>query len=102
MAIAQESITTEHVARILKFWKNDLFVLKGTESVDALKSVIPDLTLVEQDQDLYTMRVDAWPHIKNMCMMFAPKNPCRWIYVTQDDDEILFRYDLDSYKLVLP
>lgn len=103
LAIANESITTEHVARILKFWKNDVFILKGKDSLDALKSVIPNLTHVDRDseQDLYYVQVTSWPHIKTMCLKFARKNPCRWIYVTQDDDKVLFRYDLDSYNLEL-
>lgn len=103
LAIAKESITTEHVARILNFYKNDVFVLKGLSSVQSLRSVIPDVTQIDyhQEQDLYYVKVQSWPHIKTMCLKFARKNPCQWIYVTQDDDQLLFRYNLDTFTLEL-
>lgn len=103
-AIANESITTEHVSRILKFYKNDVFVLKGLHSVKTLQSVIPDITEIDhnEEENLYYMQVRSWPHIKTMCLKFAKKNPCQWIYVTQDDDQVLFRYNLDTYLIELP
>lgn len=104
LAIANESITTEHVARILNFYKKDIFVLKGSQSVEIIKSIIPDVTQIDYqaEEDLYYLQVNSWPHIKPMCLKFARQNPCRWIYVTQDDDKILFQYDLDTYVVELP
>lgn len=101
LAIANESITIEHVARILKFYNNDIFIVKGLASVQLLQSVIPDVFQIEHqvEEDLYHMHVETWPHIKPMCLKFARKNPCQWIYVTQDDDRVLFRYDLDTFLL---
>ena len=101
MAIANESITTEHVARILKFYHENTFVLKDLETIQKLQTIIPDITPIDQDiyENLYFYQVHSWPHIKPMCLKFSKQNPCLWIYVTQDEDQLLFTYDLDSYNI---
>jgi hypothetical protein len=105
VAIAKETVTTEQVARILNFYERDLFILRGQENVNRLTSIIPDLTQIAYNaiENLYSIKVNSWPQLKSMCLKFAPKKPCEWIYITETDDLcILFHYSVDTYTIYFP
>lgn len=103
-AIAKEVITNEHIALILNFYEKNVFALQGILNVEKLLSVIPETTQIDYDAnlDLYLMQVREWPYLKPMCLKFAPQKPYRWIYITEDDNRILFHYHLDTYSIHLP
>lgn len=103
IAVANEIITPEERVQIETFYNSDTFILKGKDAVDNLKTVIPDIVQVEYDseQDLYFMRVEKWPHIKEMCLRNAKMKPLNWRYVTQDDQRTLFEYYLDTHSIQL-
>lgn len=101
MAIAKETVTMEQIAHIIRFYEKDEFILHGIENVNKLKSVIPNVEEInyEPDKDLYFIKINEWPHLKEMCLKFAIRNPCKWIYVTETDDTILFHYHIDLYTI---
>lgn len=106
-ALALESITHEQYNQILDFYDLDKIIIKGREGVEVLRSVIPDIseeeTPYDSIRDLYRVRVLKWPHLKIMCLKFAPKNPCLWKYVEETDDErVLFDYHLDTFSILRP
>lgn len=90
--------------RILKFQEDNIFIIKGIEGVKILQSIIPDSSQVDfnADKDLYYIQVHSWPHIKLMCLQARYNNPCKYRYVTQDEEEPLFTYDIDTFSLQLP
>lgn len=101
IAMANESITVENMRSILQFYHSNIFILKGMSSVQTLQSVLPDSSVINyiEEDDLYHVRINSWPHIKPMCLKFARKNPCKWIYVTQDENQLLFKYDLSDHLI---
>lgn len=104
-ALALETITHEQYQRILDLYEHDSIVIKGIEGVEFLQSVVPDVTVTQHkpEQDLYFVHIDRWPHLKYMCLKFASKNPCRFIYVEEMDDErVLFEYHLDTCSIFGP
>lgn len=103
IAIAKELITTQQQAFIIKFYEEDTFILRATEEVTKLQSVIPDVDIVEYNtaQNLCFVRVNAWPHLKIMCLKFAPSKPYKWKYVAEEDEVLLFKYDLNTFSIKL-
>lgn len=101
IAVANEIITPEERVQIENFYESNTFILKGKDAVDSLKTVLPDIVQVKYDseQDLYFMRVEKWPHIKQMCLRNARIKPLNWRYVTQNDQRTLFEYYLDTYSI---
>lgn len=102
-AYALENITTEQYALILKFHDEDMFIIQGQESVDTLRSVIPniDQTNYDADRDLYFLHVNEWPYLKIMCLKCAHSNPCLWKYFDEEDNE-LFEYRMDTFSIFRP
>ena len=103
-AVANEVITPEERVQIENFYESNTFILKGKPAVDTLRLAIPDIVQVNYDseQDLYFMRVEKWPHIKEMCLRNARTKPCNWRYVNQDDQQTIFEYHLDKYSILCP
>jgi hypothetical protein len=104
VAIANEVISMEQVGIISYFYEKDIFILRGRDNVDKLKTVIPNVIQEKSDveQNLFFMQVVTWPYLKLMCLKFAPRKPCRWIYVAENPDTLLFEYRIDDYSIVLP
>lgn len=96
-------VTTEHFALITNFYKTDVFILRGQEMVERLKTIIPNVTEQSYDpeQDLYFIHVDEWPHFKPICLLFAFSKPCRWMYKTEDHETVLFEYHIDTFSIHL-
>ncbi|GBO43643.1 hypothetical protein AVEN_224796-1 [Araneus ventricosus] len=99
---ALQTITTEQYASILRFYELDEFILRGEDSVDLLRSVIPYSEIIKQDspQDLYYAKVLNWPYLKVMCLKCANNNPLLWKYDEQENE--LFEYRLDTFSIFRP
>lgn len=98
-----EIITHDQYRQILNVFDNDIFLIRGREGVDVLQSVIPDCTQMDHDadRDLYYIHVDTWPHLKDMCLKYAPKKPY-WIKYVDEEGDDLFEYHLDTYSIFRP
>lgn len=99
-SVANEIITPEDRVKIENFYDSNTFILKGKEAVETLRFAIPDIveTKYDSEKDLYFMRVEKWPYIKQMCLKFARSKPCYWKYVTKDNRTV-FEYYLDTHTI---
>lgn len=102
-AHALQTCTTEQYVLILKFYDENVFIIKGMEGVDILRSIIPcteEINYIEE-QDLHFIRVLEWPFHKIMCLKCANLNPCNWKYFNELDEE-QFEYRIDTFSIFRP
>lgn len=99
IAVSLEKLTTDHFDEIINFCENDIFLVP-TENVENLKAFL-DFHVLKEEGGKSLLKIVRWNYCKKMCLKFAPKEPERWKYFDESDNE-LFEYDIRDCTLTFP
>jgi hypothetical protein len=100
-ALHMHLITPEQYEEIQSLIKNDTLKIKNERSLEIFSRFVPDYDVLSSSEPI-EIKVRHWPHLKDMCLKFAHRDPCRWSYVTQDEEKELFFYTLEDYSVFCP
>lgn len=97
-------IDTNQFDYIYKFYKSNEIFIRDQSSLNVFQSFIPNIEILETTNNNFILvKVNEWPHPKEMCLKFVERNPLLWQYVSvEDDEQVLFNYNCETYSVFCP
>lgn len=82
------------------FYYHDCMQVSGTW--EPLRMILPSAHIVRVENDVVHLQIAEWPQLKPMCLLISPRHPYLWRYVTEENEDVLFEYDILSRRVTFP